>query len=97
MANLMKKMHSPKQFVAGMRKVGEPQNFQNVNLARHMMMTKERSLPPKRSKAQSIGVKMSSLLNTSSHFDRANASTVEGTQMSVQHVFDSSTDVDAAE
>ena len=61
------------------------------------MMSKERSLPPKRSKAQSIGVKMSSLLNTSSHFDRANASTVEGTQMSVQHVFDSSTDVDPAE
>ena len=41
---------------------------------------------------------MSSLLNTSSHFDKANASTtIEGTQLSVQHMFDMSTDVDAAE
>lgn len=40
---------------------------------------------------------MSSLLNTSSHFDKANASTVEGTQLSVQHMFDMSTEIDPAE
>ena len=50
MSQLMKKMHSPKEFRADYKKVGEPSNYQNVKLARHIMISKERSIG-KRSKA----------------------------------------------
>lgn len=41
---------------------------------------------------------MNSLLNKSSQFDQGNMSTtIDGTQMSLQHQFDISTEIDAAE
>ena len=52
----------------------------------------------KTSHARSAGLKMNSLLNKSSQFDQGNMSTtIDGTQMSLQHQFDISTEVDPAE
>ena len=62
------------------------------------MLSKERSILHKTSHARSVGLKMNSLLNNSSHFDAGNLSTtIEGTQLSLQHNFDVSTEIDPAE
>ena len=62
------------------------------------MRKKERSLQHGEAHARSTGLKMSSLLNSSSQFDKGQLSTtVDGTQVSIQHAFDMYTDVDPAE
>ena len=47
MTMIMKKMHSPRNFVSPVLKVGSVQNYQNVNLARSMMLNNTRSLSQK--------------------------------------------------
>ena len=38
MTNIMKKMHSPRNFVAPLRKTGSAQTYQNVNLAKNIAL-----------------------------------------------------------
>ena len=57
------------------------------------MMEKERSA---KSQYQSKKLNVNSVMNTSSQFDK-NASTLDGTQMSIQHQFEMKTDVDPHE
>ena len=41
MTNIMKKMHSPRNFISPLQKVGSVQNYQNCNLARSIMLESE--------------------------------------------------------
>lgn len=58
------------------------------------MLEKERSA---KSQYQSKKLNVNSVLNTSSQFDKGNASTLDGTQMSIQHQFEMKTDIDPME
>lgn len=83
----MQKMHSPRNFTGDLLKCGSKVNYQNVSLAKSLMLSKERSLMARRNNhAKSVTLKMNSLLNNSSHFDQRNLSTtIEGTNASVNH------------
>ena len=92
MATVMKQMHSPRNFVSPLRKIGSVQTYQNANLARSVML---------KNQSQSVyGAKklnMNSIMHNSSQFDRGNASTIDGTQMSIQQQFEMRTEADPLE
>ena len=103
MTQIMKKMHSPRNFASELIRCGSTQTYQNVSLARSIMLDNHKASLRHYSNASSlIGGKpgkqknMGSLMNTSSQFDKNASTTIDGTQVSLQH-YDVSlrTDVDA--
>ena len=88
----MKKMHSPRNFVSPLQKVGSAQTYLNVDLARSMMINQSRSLSHKNTKHN-----MNSFMHSTSQFDKGNQSTIDGTQMSIQNKFEARTDLDPYE
>ena len=70
LTRIMQKMHSPRNFNSDMLKCGSKISYQNVSLAKSLMLSKERSQMARRNNhARSVALKMNSLLNNSSHFD----------------------------
>lgn len=97
----MKKMQSPRNFTSPLARFGQPQNFQNCNLAQSIQLESEKMLP--RNTSLIGGVKkmnMNSLMHTSSQFESKNlASTIDGTNNSslIHHSVSVKTDVDPFE
>lgn len=70
LTRIMQKMHSPRNFTGELLKCGSKISYQNVSLAKSLMLSKERSIIARRNNhAKSVALKMNSLLNNSSHFD----------------------------
>ena len=81
MTNIMKKMHSPRNFQSSLKKFGSVSNYQNVSLARSIMFVKEKSIG---TESHKHNLNMNSLMHNSSQFDKANMSTtINGTTISV--------------
>jgi hypothetical protein len=71
MTLIMKKMQSPRNFCEPMRKFGTAANYQNVNLARSIMLDNHKvSLRTTSCNSGGLVKNMGSLYNTSSQFDK---------------------------
>ena len=80
MTRIMKKMHSPRNFTSPLKRFGSTQNYQNVNLAKSIMLETHK-MKLKHSFAGGVKMKnMNSFMHSSSQFDNKNmnASTIDG-------------------
>ena len=101
MINIMKKMHSPRNFISPLQKVGSVQNYQNCNLARSIMLESDYkrskgALTINASEKSKQLVNYNSLMHNSSQFDRANMSSTIDNSMN-NNQFSISTEIDPME
>jgi len=96
MTSIMKKMHSPRNFTSPLRKIGSVQTYQNVSLARNLA-TLDHSMNSNTNTHRKMNPNMSSFMNHSSQFDKANASTIDGTNISVVQYTDGIQELDNQE
>jgi hypothetical protein len=109
MTDLMKKMHSPRNFQSIIRRPGQSVPYQNVNLARSIMLENHKLSLRNNSRVinkSTLSVNamdpklknMNSFLNTSSQFDKNASTTLDGTQVSLNNQdISMRTDVDPAD
>jgi hypothetical protein len=95
----MKKMHSPRSFMSPLKKFGSSQNYQNVNLAKSIMLENHKmKMRHQYSNSQNRVKNMNSIMHSTSQFDAKTgaASTLDQT---MSHIHDTSmyTNVDLME